>query len=326
MLRKTNTKLLSGILVALGIIFAILKITEPAGVGNMPTYLTNFDPAECHEISISGAKDQASGILLQRKNTGWMIKDMARQKEYKADSSRVNQLLDAFCELKPLRLASQSEERWEDFSVTDSTATHIIFKGEDEKLADLMLGRFTYTQSPMAAQMQQQNPYMRQNPGTMSTYLRHKDEKEVYAVEGFLSSQAAAEVSAFRDKSFLTLKGSTTPLRMDFKYPSDSSFVLQKKENKWWIDNLQADSVSVAKYLNGLRNLKLRSFAKKSPQQETHALSIEVLNGMTINVNAELKNEKAILSSDQYPDNLAGDNNKYLFDKLFWSKEKFLDK
>ena len=324
MLRKSNTKLLIIILLGLGIIYALRKITEPSEVGNLPAYLANFTPADCQTITITGGKEQAAGIILQRKSDGWMAKDAATQKEYKADSNRINQLLKTFSDLKPLRLATQNQERWNNFDVTDSSATRITFSGENGPLAGLMLGRFTYTQSPMAAQMQQRNPYMRQNPGTMSTYIRKEDEKEVYAVEGFLSSLASTDVSAYRDRSFLALKGNINPVKLNFSYPADSSFVLRKKEGTWWIDNRQADSASVAQYFKGLRNLQLRSFAKGAPQVQTHQLTIAGNNGMTINVNAGLNHGKKVLKSDQYPDNPAIDSDKYLFNKIFWPKQKFL--
>jgi hypothetical protein len=325
MLRKVKTSLLLGIFLALGAIYIIMKIAEPNNVGNMPTFITAFNPAECTEISISAKKDMGNSLTLSKKSDGWTVAG-ADKNAYRADSNVIKSLLNSFSKLKPLRIATQSKERWQDFSVTDSAGTQITFNNKDGKLASLIIGRFTYTQSPMAAQMRQRNPYMRQNPGTMSTYVRSGDKTEVYAVEGFLASEVKSDVNTFRDKSFLALGNESSPVKFTFTYPADSSFVLQKKEGKWFADDIPADSASVADYLRGLRNLKLRAFSEKVPQQKTHKLVIQTSNGNQIYVDAELSEDTAIIVSDQNPENMALDKNKYLFEKLYPSKKKLISK
>jgi len=325
MLRKMNIKTLAIIFIALAIIYAIQLILAPKGAGNMPEYITSFMPDECNRIVISPRESNKSDIILQKTgNNSWTVSGRNGQ-QFAADSNVVNGVIKTMSNLSPMRLATQNKDRWIEFDVTDSTGTHISLFKDDDVLADLIIGRFTYTQSPMAAQMAQRNPYMRQNPGTMSTYVRNTDESEVYAVEGFLSSQVSTETNRFRDKTFLSMdKGIIQPVELAFSFPGDSSFVLKKTNEKWQIGDITADSASVVSYLRDIRNLKVSTFADAKPQSISHKLIIKGEKGTITTIEGEWAEDSTVISSSQYPDNMALDKSHYLFNKLFVSKNKFL--
>ncbi|MGQ1946494.1 DUF4340 domain-containing protein [Geofilum sp. OHC36d9] len=320
-----NIKTLAIVFITLAVIYAIQLIMAPKGTGNMPTYITSFKPDDCNRIVISPKENDKPDIILQKRgNNSWTVSDSNGQ-QFAADSSVVNGVLKTMSSLAPIRLATQNKDRWKEFNVTDSTGIEISMFKDDDVLANLFIGRFTYTQSPMAAQMAQRNPYMRQNPGTMSTYVRNTSDSEVYAVEGFLSSQVGTEPDRFRDKSFFSMdKGIIQPVELAFSFPGDSSFVLKKTNEKWKIGDLVADSASVVTYLRGIRNLRVSNFANVKPQSISHKLIIKGQKGTIATIEAELTDDSTVISSSQYPENMALDKSHYLFDKLFVSKNKFL--
>jgi hypothetical protein len=297
----------------------------PKGTGNMPAQITSFTPDECNRIVISPKEGNKSDVILQKRgNNNWTVSERNGQ-EFAADSNVVNNVLKTISSLAPMRLATQNKDRWKEFNVTDSTGTGISLFKDDDVLADLIIGRFTYTQSPMAAQMNQRNPYMRQNPGTMSTYVRNTNETEVYAVEGFLSSQVGTERDRFRDKTFFSMnKEIIQPVELDFSFPGDSSFVLKKTNEKWQIGDLTADSASVVSYLKKIRTLKVSNFASTKPQSISHKLIIKGKKGTVTTIEAELTEDSTVISSSQYPETMALDKSHSLFDKLFVSKNKFI--
>jgi len=327
MLRKMNIRTLSVVFFVLAVVFAIHKITEPENVGNLPANLVSFAPENCNKIVISPRGDDDPAIVVSKDTNGkWTVKTEHSEKEFMADSSIVKRILETMSQLKPLRMVTQSKDRWGQFEVTDSAGMAVAFYNDDDILSDLIIGRFTYIQSPMAAQMSQHNPYMRQYPGTMSTYIRRKGEDEVFAVEGFLSSQIRADVNHFRDKSFFPLENEFRyPVELSFQVPGDSSFVLTQKDNQWMMDEVPADSAAVADYLNDIRHLNVQSFADKKPENITHTLTIKDVNGLTSVIEAQFNKDSTLIISSQHPDNWALDKNNYLFDKIFVSKSLFLN-
>jgi hypothetical protein len=327
MLRKMNMRTLSVVFFVLAVAFAIHKITEPKIVGNLSGNLVSFAPEDCDKILISPRGDDDPVIVIRKDAKGkWIVKTENSAKEFMADSSTVKRTLKTMSQLKPIRMATQNKDRWEQFEVTDSAGMGVAFYNDDNILADVIIGRFTYIPSPMAAQMRQRNPYMRQNPGTMSTYIRRRGEDEVFAVEGFLSSQIRTDVNHFRDKSLFSLPNDFKyPVELSFKVPGDSSFVLTQTNGQWMIGEVRADSAAVADYFKDIRNLKVRSFANKEPENITHKLTIKDRNGLTSVIEAEFNKDSTLIMSNQYPDNWALDKNNYLFDKIFVSKSSFLN-
>lgn len=326
MLRKMNIKTLAIIFGVLFVIYAIQLITAPKGSGNMPDFITSFEIEKCNKIVISPKENDKPDIILFKKNNkNWVVTEQNTNKEYAADSNTVRSLLREMSQLSPLRMATQNKDRWQQFDVTDSLGVRVSFFEDKDVLADLIIGRFTYTQSPMAAQMMQQNPYMRQNPGTMSTYVRNTDETEVYAVEGFLASSVGTEIDRYRDRTFFSMsKALIEPVEFSFSFPGDSSFILRKQGEQWNIGSQPADSASVADYINGIRNLRVSSFGNNKPDNFSHKLTIKGENGVTSTFEAWYDKDSTLIMSSQYPDNLALDRSHYLFDKIFVSKSTFL--
>ncbi len=325
MIRKFNSKQLLILLGFLAVVYLIQLGLRPNNAGNLPLTLTSYMPEKADKIEIVKPSKKANTITLFKEKGSWKIKDEALNRSYQADSNRIKSILNTLKELKPLRLASNDKSKWGSFNVNDSTGTRIHIQGHGKTMADLYIGRFSYTQSPQQAQLQQQNPYMQQNPGTMSTYIRTAHTNKVFAVEGFLGSLVNQNPDDLRDKSILSLMDQTKLQQFAFSYPADSSFILKKENNNWTIEGQTADSTKTARFLNQIKNLKVGGFAQEKPQVFTHQLKIMLSDGTHYTLDGVLKNDTATILSSQYPDHLGSDPSGKVFEKLFKNKVHFLN-
>jgi hypothetical protein len=162
-------------------------------------------------------------------------------------------------QLKPESVVSSNPERWKFFEVTDSLATQIKLFAGDKTVANLLVGKFELTSDRSA-----------------NTYVRLSDDKVVYSVEGYLSMNVNRNFDSFRSRK--VVEGSKADWsKLEFKYPADSSFVLEKQtEGKWHIGTTDADVASVDKFLDALQNLSHYTFSEEIElTQPVYSLKIE---------------------------------------------------
>ena len=103
------------------------------------------------------------------------------------------------------------------------------------------------------------------------TYVRVQGQNEVYAVEGFLEGQFNRAFNDWRDKSFARFKRDSTN-KITFRYPADTSFVLEKKNGKWACGTEFVDSAAVSSYLSGLEYKNISGFSEVTPSGEALAV------------------------------------------------------
>ncbi len=90
--------------------------------------------------------------------------------------------------------------------------------------------------------------------------MRLSDEDEVYTVEGFLESSFNNSFNDWRDKTLLKLNKSDIT-KISFRYPADSSFVLDKRDSVWFVGNEKAEPSKVEGLLNQFTSKYLNEFA-----------------------------------------------------------------
>lgn len=212
MFRKVNMRALIYIFGALLVVAIISQIMEKRkGERTFRSELAAFDTARVTSVIISDPKTGNGTLELVKTGNRWIMKSNGR--EYRTGKDNINSLFRELNELKAERIAATGREKWKEFEVTDSLALRATVKGKNKILADLMVGRFSW-QPP-------NNPYDRQ--GTMTTYVRIADEKEVYAVNGFLRMSLSPDVNRFRDKTLVKTDANQLK-KLTFQYPADSSF------------------------------------------------------------------------------------------------------
>ncbi len=236
-MKLSNVKLI-GILVALIAIYGVVKLTGGKKKSkSLRTELVQIDTASVTAIRILSKGDE---VKLDRQDKQWQL-TLSNGKIIPASQGAVNSALGALLTIKPSRMATKNESKWKDYQV-DSTGTRVqIMEGKDKTL-DLVIGRFG---------MQGQRAY--------HSFVRLFDDKEVYAVNNFMSFSVPAETASYRDKILARIPKDSL-LSVDFNYPADTSMQLTKNGDKWNVNGQLADSASVAKYVSSLNYISGSKF------------------------------------------------------------------
>jgi hypothetical protein len=222
-------------------------------------------------------------------------------------------------EIKVQRLAARGKSKMAELQLNDTSATRVKVYQGDKLALDLMIGKFSYQKGD--------NQYggMYGGGGTGTSYIRLADKEEAYAVEGFLTFSFNQQFNSFR-KQTLAKFNKPSATKISFRFPSDSSFVVELKDKQWMIGSEKADSAKVAEYLNSLAYKNASSFEDNFvpsglPQCQ---LTVEGNNMKTVTVDAYLlSNDNYILNSNQNPKSYFSSNNKGLFTEIFKGKKAF---
>ena len=118
-------------------------------------------------------------------------------------------------------------------------------------------------------------------------------------------------------------------VKISFTFPSDSSFVLTRKDSVWFAGNHTADSLAVADYLNSLSYLNGQDFADnfKPANDPQFEISIEGNNLLNISVKCYKtdKENEYILYSSLNPDVYFTSRKDGIFEKIFKSEQSLSD-
>ena len=186
MFKKINTTWLIIIFILLTGIVAFNKFYQAKkDESTFRTQFVQIDTVAVKGIFIYPRSEQGKEIKLLKNKKHW---DLQNDKiKTIADSVAVRSLLSLFAVMKSVSLAGQDRTSWNDLQVTDSAGTRIKFMTDDNKIYDMIVGKFGYNQSARKG----------------LTYIRHSNEDAVYAVEGFLSLSINQGFISWRDKTFL---------------------------------------------------------------------------------------------------------------------------
>jgi hypothetical protein len=246
------------LLIALGILAAIyflLQLSDDGGRSkSFRSELVSIDTSSADKVLITNK----SGTLEIFKDEGiWKIaKDGGT---VKAQKLNVKRLFSDLLRIKPGRIAARDEDKWKDFGV-DSAATRIRVFEDDSKTLDILLGRMD---------MKGQNQFF--------SYVRLSDESEVYTADGIMAANFSINSADYRNKQ-ITRFTVDSVRSVDFNYPADSSFKLEKTmDQQWKIGSSSADSTVVADYLNSIRYLRGSIFddSFSAENEATYAIEIE---------------------------------------------------
>ena len=321
MYRKFSIKTLSIVFSVLLILVIITEIADKAkGMNTLRDVLVSVNKEDVAAVKIYPRMLEGKEILLEKQGNNWLVK--YEGKSYNADTVQIKNLIAQFSELKPLRYAGKTDEQQKKYELTDSLCNKVILSDKDGKeLASIRIGRFSFLQNK---RIRQQNPYMQQPQGTMITYVRLENEKDIFAVEGFLSISVNQEANNFRNRKLLSLNKENIK-EVRFEYPADSSFVLQEKDDTWQIDGVAADSASVADYLYEISNVSGTNFSKENTVNATYKLKINTFDNQIYEVSAAFADStNVLLTSTQNKGTVFKEKADNNFKRLFKSKSDFL--
>ena len=312
MFRKLNTArllVLFGILLAAVVIFQLYDSKK--GESSFRTEITGFDSSAVSEFLIYPKAEEHKEIRLLRIGDQWEVS--SGKIKGSADTSMIRHLIKSLTGLRPQRLAATEKESWKDFNVDDSAGTRIKILGNGKILSDLVLGKFSYSQETRSG----------------ISYVRLKDEKETYAVEGFLQMLVNRGFDGWRNK-YLFAGRSDSWTDINFQFPGDSSFVLHKQNGKWMMNAGEVDTAKTSSVLSGLAGTMASGFvADFNPAGQTPLYKLTVSGGQGFNpvkiqAYSTLSEDKFVLTSSANPGSFFSGSKGGLFERIFLSKNKFL--
>lgn len=322
MSKRFNNKRLLYILAALVVILILtLYVRIPGKNATLKSSILELDTTEVNKIILYHRFNIENPIEFNRSGNKWTVQqgDIISA----PDKAAVQNIFNEVINLKPQSLAAISKTKWKEFELTDSLATRVKFINKSGKtLADLLVGKFNYKQV--------NNPYGGYGGNNVqgTTFVRLYGEKEIYAVEGFLSFFFDGRFDHWRDKTFISLnKNDIVSVR--FNYPADSSFILSKKESAWFAGDQMADSVMVAGFMNSLSKLDGQEISDnfKPLLNPDYQMVIEGNNLLSITVKCykEENNDDYIFNSSLNPDFYFSSKKDRFFASLFKPRSYFLN-
>ncbi len=190
MFKKFSSGVLIIILIVLLGIYGAVRFA-PSKERTFRDKVLTFDPEVITGINIKNPGKPA--VDLELTGGTWTVNDDGGQSP--ADSNAVIGILKQLSDLPTKRFAGKGNEVWKKYEVTDSAATLVTLTSGEEEVAKILVGKFSYSMP----QDQQQQQY-RQQQGDMTTFVRLAEEKEVYAVDGFLKMNFNRDASQFKAK------------------------------------------------------------------------------------------------------------------------------
>jgi hypothetical protein len=254
MFNKLNLKTLIIILAALVGIYFISTLS-----GNKERSFRSII-VEVDTANVSNIQIQSANLDLSLVRTGQLLWELnSGGKNFVADGNVVKTILSQFVSMRPERVAATSPDRWEDYEVDDENGIRVILKDGKKSVADLYIGKFSFSQPPQSAM---QNPTQQQQRGKMTSFVRPADSDQVYAVEGFLKMAYQDDVNTYRVKNLVNVNKEDIT-NIEFSYPN-LSMSLMKEDNNWLLNGQPADSAKAAKYINSIYRLTSSNFVDPS--------------------------------------------------------------
>jgi hypothetical protein len=320
MSKKFNNMILLYILAGLVILFIIVKwYQNPRTESTLNAELVDIDTNKVSKILIYPSSENRDEIKFYKDGSDWKVTKGKLVSE--SEQNVVKGMLSTLLEIKVKSLASKDKKKWDEYKVSDTTATRVkVYEGNDLVL-DIMIGKFNYQQN--------RNPYGNMYGGgggvTGTTFIRLKEDDKVYAVDGFLIFTFNQQFNSFRKQTVAKFERANVE-KVSFKYPSDSSFVLEMRDKKWVAGNEQVDSAKVADYLNGMSYKNASSFKDDfiNSGMPQYQLIIEGKNMKPITIDGYVTGiESFIVNSNQNPKSWFSTDYKGLFTEIFKPKVTF---
>ena len=305
------------LIIILGSLLVILLVTVivkiPREKSTLREKLVDIDTSDVFRIKFIPKVTTDKPYEFVKENGKWTIRQ--DNKVSAPAKGSVTNIFTEILSIKPQSLAATGKAKWNEYQLTDSLATRVQFFNEKGgNIADLMIGKFTYKQV--------NNPYAAYGGNNIegTSYVRLSGEEKVYSVEGFLSFSFSGKFDDWRDKSFLKCKKEDLT-KITFALPSDSGFVLIKKDSLWFAGSQPADSLNTSKYLNSIGYTDGQDFKDgfKPASSPVYQLIIEGNNLLNITVKCFKGDgdDEYILNSSQFPDIYFSSNRNGIFSQLF---------
>ena len=319
MARKMNNKTLLIILAALIGLFAAVRVFRTMRINsNMGRGLIEtIDTARVTSVELFPSSEKGSKIVFTKDNSTWKVEKNKLKTD--AEENAVRALLSEISNLKIDQLIARGKSKWKESAVDDSSGSGIKIYEGSKLLLEMIVGKFNYHPS--------RNQYQQYGGGGVSgnTCVRVAGNEDVYAVPGFLGYAVNQPFNNWRNQSFIKAdKANVT--KISFKYPADSSYVIEKKDTVWFMGTKALPKKHVEDFLDKIAWKSNAAFADDYiPSGNTqYQMVIEGTNMTSVVVSAFVKTPGAfVLNSSINPKNYFNSDRAGL-DDIFPKKELFL--
>jgi hypothetical protein len=280
MFKKFSSGVLIIILAVLMIAYLIVRYSRTDDRTFKDKILT-FDETAITQILVKDPKSGQESVDLRLSGDKWIVKKGGR--DYTADSNVVKNILKQLSDLSTKRYAGKGNDAWVKYELTDSVASLVSLKAADKTVAEIYIGKFSYS---MPKDQQQQMQSRQQQRGDMTTYVRLAGEKDVYAVDGYLKMGVSGNTDAYRYRNLSGINPEDIT-RITVNQPGERK-VIENQDGRWLLNGSPADSASMAKYRSTIARLNGSKFADQEVFQSSpsHSLTIEGNNFTPVEIQA----------------------------------------
>ncbi|MDR8392822.1 DUF4340 domain-containing protein [Aliifodinibius sp. S!AR15-10] len=273
------TKSLAIIFVSLLVVTGLVKWTDTSSSSQaFRSTLVEVDQARVNRIVIE-APTQNRTLTLKKEGSSWQVTGKSTEEGYPADSTSIIRAIEQLNDLSVQAVATRNPQKYTRFKV-DSTGTTVSLYNNENLLSSIIIG------APQIISRQQYN-----------NYVRPVDDEAVYSVEGLLSSTYGKDLEGWRDKAVWDLDDSQIS-RIDFLFPADSSYSIQRAgDNEWVSDGDTLSASSVSRVTSRLSSLSASGFVEGvSPSSfgtELYAIQLQLEDGTQKTLRLKLPGEEA---------------------------------
>ena len=322
MFRKLTNKVLLIVFAILAIVAVIVLVHDSKkGERTFRNELFSVDSAAVSSITIYPKGNGSDILILSKTGKEWDV--VFKNKHHPADSSLIKNILHELAHIVPERVAGTDKTSWKQFEISDSSSSRVVVEQGNNITADFRVGKISFTRGGGGNQRFRNSS---QNVDVKS-HIRVAGDDRVYVVEGFLSMMFSNNPAQYRNKMVYRYEKNQVA-KLTFIYPGDSSFVLARKENKWYINDQPADSSETEKYLNSADYTSGSEFADESAvfPDYKYTLKIEGNNMPPIEVNGAFDQglKKYYIKSNENPSAIFSSSTPNLFNQIFTGKTRFL--
>ncbi|MEO1451070.1 MAG: DUF4340 domain-containing protein [Bacteroidota bacterium] len=295
------------LLVTLGILAGLYLISMAMGGGKKATFnktLSALDTAQVSQVLIE-TPDKGT-VQLVRNGAQWQVK-LDNGSFASTGDDMVSRALEQIAFLEANQLVSRKESQWGEYKV-DSSGTQVTVMQGQEKVLDLMLGRFEYKQTGM------------------TSYVRPVADDETYMVNGFLDAAFNRAAADWRNKQLIN-SGQNAWSQVSVMYPEGTLQMIKGGDNTWrQADSTALNDAGVSAFLGTLSNISGSEFVERTPGNPTpeKQLLIQTASGpVEIKAYADAE-EEYLISSSQNPGAFFSGKAGGLSGRLFVELEKLL--
>lgn len=243
--------ILAAILAILLIILMINHFTQNE-VNTFNPNIIKIDTAQIQTIKIWKKNSDSLNLQIDKVNNQWTISDSKLTTNPSKDAMET--FLNELASLKINQIISENKADWDTFQVSNNSGIRIqVLGSENSILSDIWVGKMEFLNAMGSASQTMFNS----NPSAL-TYIRVEGDNYVYGTSGYLSMFLNYPLNAWRDPYVFTCDTSSLQ-QIQFQY-TNRLFELNKKDNKWFLNDKLAMEDSVKRYIRLLAKQALGSF------------------------------------------------------------------